>query len=117
MKQNDNKTTSEFDQLWQQRLQSAAQSRCPIDGLALQHHIATAQQAPLKAKTGGRRTLWWAVAAAACLAAVLLPLRHILFGHSGIRTVEIDGQEIQFACNNDCSPEGTISMLNQIVNK
>ncbi len=46
------------------------------------------------------------------MAAVVVPLA-IRGGveHDGIRTVNVDGEQIVFACNSGCSPDGTIETL------
>ncbi|MBQ9586243.1 MAG: hypothetical protein IJR26_00040 [Bacteroidales bacterium] len=53
------------------------------------------------------RRLWPVVAAAACIAAVLIPLNMSVRANGSIASVDVDGEHLYFACNNSCSPEGT----------
>ena len=59
-------------------------------------------------RTPRRRWLWPSVAAAACIAAVLIPLNLPARANGSIARVDVDGQQLYFACNNGCSPEGTL---------
>ena len=62
-----------------------------------------------------KRRLW---PAAAIIAAIFIPTA-ILINKSdtagGIASIEIDGQHIYFACNNGCTPEGTIQNFKSII--
>ncbi|MBQ3787326.1 MAG: hypothetical protein II849_00795 [Bacteroidales bacterium] len=68
-----------------------------------------------RAESGERRVesgRWKAWIAAACVAAVVLPLAlHGAADDDGIRTVKVDGEQVLFACNTGCSPDGTIETL------
>ena len=61
-----------------------------------------------KPRVRGLRWLWPSVAAAACIAAVLIPLNMPLRANGSITSVDVDGEQLYFACNNGCSPEGTL---------
>ena len=54
-------------------------------------------------------------AAAACLAAVLTPLNMPARTGSSIAHVDIDGEHLYFACNNGCSPEGTLETFKTLL--
>lgn len=51
---------------------------------------------------------WLPAAAAACLLAVLLPLGLQANNADDIHTVNVDGEQVYFACNNGCSADATI---------
>ena len=59
--------------------------------------------------------LWPSVAAAACIAAVLIPLNMSVKANGSIASVDIDGEHLYFACNNGCSPEGTLETLKTMI--
>ena len=68
-----------------------------------------------RVESGERRVesgRWKAWIAAACVAAVVLPLAlHGAADDDGIRTVKVDGEQVLFACNTGCSPDGAIETL------
>ena len=59
--------------------------------------------------------LWPSVAAAACLAAILIHLNIDDRANGDIARVDIDGQHLYFACNNGCSPEGTLETFKTMI--
>ena len=59
--------------------------------------------------------LWPSMAAAACLAAILIPLNIPDRANGDIARVNIDGQHLYFACNNGCSPEGTLETFKTMI--
>ena len=59
--------------------------------------------------------LWPSVAAAACLAAVLIPLNMPARANGSIASVDVDGEHLYFACNNGCSPEGTLETFKTMI--
>ena len=63
-----------------------------------------------------KRRLWPAVAA--IIATIIIPTA--IFTSKGsatneIASVEVDGQHIYFACNNGCTPEGTLQNFKSII--
>lgn len=66
----------------------------------------------------GHRRLWSAVAAAAILAAIIIPTAIFTSkGNStgGIVSVKVDGEYIYFACNNGCSADATIETFKSLL--
>ena len=59
--------------------------------------------------------LWPSVAAAACLAAVLVTVSRPAQASNGIARVDIDGEHLYFACNNGCSAEGTLETFKTMI--
>ena len=59
--------------------------------------------------------LWPSVAAAACLAAVLVTVSLPAQANNGIARVDIDGEHLYFACNNGCSAEGTLETFKTMI--
>jgi hypothetical protein len=59
--------------------------------------------------------LWPSVAAAACLVAVLIPLNMPTRANDSIASVDINGEHLYYACNNGCSPEGTLETFKSII--
>ncbi len=64
----------------------------------------------------------WPAAAAACVAALLLPLvMHTVATdlHPGatesFKTVNVDGESVFFACNSGCSPDATIETFKTLI--
>lgn len=104
----------DFDQQWQQLSGDMQSERCPMTDAELDREVRrvlwsdTPQVASSERKVVGGKWKAW-VAAAACVAAVVVPLA-IRGGveRDGIRTVNVDGEQIVFACNSGCSPDGTI---------
>ena len=63
--------------------------------------------------THAPKQYWLIIAAAACIAAIIIPMRT---RKSALpERVNIDGQSIYFACNNGCSPEGTLETFKTII--
>ena len=65
-----------------------------------------------------KRRLWPTVAAAAVVAALIIPTaiftrKNDLTGE--LTSVKVDGQHIYFACNNGCTPEGTLQNFKAII--
>ena len=65
--------------------------------------------------TPQKRRLW--PAAAAIAVAIIIPM--VLLLRSGnaseIASIDIDGEHIYFACNNGCTPEGTLQNFKDII--
>lgn len=62
-----------------------------------------------------RHRRWPYAAAAACLAALILPLGLWKNNATPIKNINIDGEQVYFACNNGCSPEGTIETFKTLI--
>ena len=63
-----------------------------------------------------KRRLWPAIAAAACLLAVLIPLGARTSSSAAILDrVSIDGKQIYFACNNGCTADATIETFKTLM--
>lgn len=102
-------------------------TRCPYSDVELDREIrhavwdtrrgvppcTPANVPPAVAST--KRWLWLSVAVAACLLAVLLPLGRKAHANDGIHTVDVDGQQIYFACNNGCSADATIETFKTLL--
>jgi hypothetical protein len=59
---------------------------------------------------------WSAIAAAACLAAVIIPMVLLLHVHqSDLERVNIEGEHFYFACNNGCTPESTLETFKTMI--
>ena len=93
-------------------------TRCPYSDAELNKEIRsviwnTTQNDPIT--TPSKRRVWQA---AAIIAAIFIPTA-ILINKSDatgeIASIEIDGQHIYFACNNGCTPEGTIQNFKSII--
>ena len=108
---------SDFDIQWKRRSEAARNSRCELSEERLQAAMRKAQQQPLREGTpivvemnttrhGARPTL--IVAAAACLAAVLIPAG-MHAASSPVPTVKYNGQRVQFVCNNNCNAQNVIA--------
>ena len=96
-------------------------SRCPYSEAELDKEIRSViwHTEPNKTTmTSARRRLWPTVAAAAVVAVLIIPTA-IFIGKDNvtgeIASVEIDGQHIYFACNNGCTPEGTLQNFKSII--
>ncbi len=62
-----------------------------------------------------KRWLWPSVAAAACLVAVVIPLSLPARSADGLARVDVDGEQIYFACNNGCPAEGTVETFKTLI--
>ena len=108
---------NDFEQQWQALSDDLQSGRCPMTDAELDREVRRVLwsgerkvESEERKVESGERKRWGAwVAAAACVAAVVLPLA--LRGGAdddGIRTVKVDGEQMLFACNTGCSPDGTI---------
>ncbi len=98
--------------------------RCPYSEAELDREIRNVvwnilmadKEEAVKPKPAKRKSLWPAVAAAATLAAIIIPTALFFNKPSGdIARVDVDGQRLYFACNNGCSPECTLEAFKNIV--
>lgn len=96
-------------------------ARCPLSDAELDREIRSVVWNTLSADnqvvTPRRRRhwLWPSVAAAACLAAVLVPLSLPTRGTEGIARVNVNGEHLYFICNNGCSAEGTLETFKTMI--
>ena len=96
-------------------------ARCPLSDAELDREIRSVVWNTLSADnqvvTPRRRRhwLWPSVAAAACLAAVLVPLSLPTRGADGIARVNVNGEHLYFICNNGCSAEGTLETFKTMI--
>lgn len=106
---------NDFDQQWRALSDDLQSGRCPMTDTELDREVRRVlwNNEPRveckKCKVKSRRAWHVWIAAAACVAAVVLPLA-LRSGadDDGIRTVKVDGEQVLFACNTGCSPDGTI---------
>ena len=93
-------------------------THCPYSEAELDKEIRnviwnTTQNEPISTPT--KRKIW---PAAAIIVAIFIPTA-ILINRSNpageITSIEIDGQHIYFACNNGCTPEGTLQYFKSII--
>ena len=94
-------------------------SRCPYSEAELNKEIRSViWNTPRNkvATTPIKHRLWPAVAA--IVAAIIIPTA-ILTNKSNtaseIASIDIDGEHIYFACNNGCTPEGTLQNFKSII--
>ena len=93
-------------------------SRCPYSEAELDKEIrsviwnTTPDETTI---TPMKHRLW--PAAAAILAAIIIPTAILMKrGAAGeIASIDIDGEHIYFACNNGCTPEGTLQNFKTII--
>lgn len=65
--------------------------------------------------TPSKRRIW---PAAAVIAAIIIPTAILINKNnsaSEIASINIDGEHIYFACNNGCTPEGTLQNFKDII--
>lgn len=104
----------DFDKQLERYGDELKSARCPYSDAELDREIRNVvwneKIIPNKpqARHPHTRWLWSSVAAAACLAAVLIPLNMPIRANGSIASVDVDGEHLYFACNNGCSPEGTL---------
>ena len=106
----------DFKQQLERYSQELRDTRCPYSEAELDREIRRAlwddrNEAPRSDSSPTKRHIsirWLSVAAAACLLAVLLPLGLQANNADGIHTINVDGQQVYFACNNGCSADATI---------
>jgi hypothetical protein len=93
-------------------------SRCPYSEAELDKEIRsviwnTTPNEPTS--TSSKRRIW---PAAAIIAAIIIPTA-ILINKSNtaseIASIDIDGEHIYFACNNGCTPDGTLQNFKDII--
>lgn len=70
---------------------------------------------PSREKTVHPWKRWAIPAAAACLAAVLIPLGLQTPSTGSITKVDVGGESVYFACNSGCSPDATIETFKTLI--
>ena len=96
-------------------------ARCPYSEVELDKEIRSViwgTQPQEVTITPTKRRLWPAVAAAAILAAIIIPTA--IFTNRGntageIASVKVDGEHVYFACNNGCSADATIETFKTLL--
>lgn len=96
-------------------------ARCPYSEAELDKEIRSviwSTQPQEVSETPTKRRLWPAVAAAAILAAIIIPTA--LFTNRSstageIASVKVDGEHVYFACNNGCSADATIETFKTLL--
>lgn len=116
----------DFDKQLERYGDELKNARCPYSDAELDREIRsvmwnTPGNADVPVRTDSvphvprRRWLWPSVAVAACLAAVLIPLNMPVRANGSIASVDVDGKHLYFACNNGCSPEGTLETFKTMI--
>ena len=109
----------DFKQQFQTYSDELKSTRCPYSDAELDKEIRSVVWNITPNETTSiptKRRLW--PVAAAIVAAIIIP-----FGiypskrskPSEIALVEVDGQHVYFACNNGCSPEGTLQNFKALI--
>lgn len=108
----------DFKQQFQTYSDELKSTRCPYSDAELDKEIRSVLWNITPAenmKTPSKRRLW--PAAAAIAAVIIIPAA--IFMKSGttgeIASIDIDGEHIYFACNNGCTPEGTLQNFKSII--
>ena len=110
-----------FDKQLKQYGDKLKSTRCPYSDAELDREIRSVvwneKIAPHESQSSHPHTKWiWpSVAAAACLAAILIPLNMPDRANSSIASVDVDGEHLYFACNNGCSAEGTLETFKSMI--
>lgn len=125
-----NKMEKTFDNRFNQYCKDMQQKRYPHSDAELDREIrrtvwgAGNEESSMKDEAstkGPSRAYFFALRspfpwlAAACLAAVLLPLGLRAHAHEGLQRVDIGGEHPYFVCNRGCSAESTIDNLNTLI--
>lgn len=111
----------DFDKQLKQYGDKLKSVRCPYSDAELDREIRSVvwneKIAPHESRASHPHTKWiWpSVAAAACLAAILIPLNMPVRANSSIASVDVDGEHLYFACNNGCSAEGTLETFKSMI--
>lgn len=111
------KEMKDFDKQLKRYGDELCQTRCPYSDAELDRKIRNVVWRTEKTENNATRVsgspfsvlrtpLPWI--AAACLAAVLIPLGLAPRSGDSIAHIDVDGEHLYFACNNGCSPEGTL---------
>ncbi|MCR4932137.1 MAG: hypothetical protein K5918_06840 [Bacteroidales bacterium] len=111
----------DFDKQLERYGNELKSARCPYSEAELDREIRSVvwneKTVPNEPQAGCLRTkwLWPTVAAAACLAAVFIPLNMPTRADGSIARVDVDGEHLYFACNKGCSPEGTVEAFKTLL--
>ena len=104
----------DFDKQLERYGDELKRSHCPYSDAELDREIRSVvwNEKIIPNELQARRThtkwLWSSVAAAACIAAVLIPLNMSVRANGSIVSVDVDGVNVYIACNNGCKPEGAL---------
>lgn len=94
-------------------------ARCPYGEAELDREIRNVlwntARADEDVRVPGKRRIWPAVAAAACLLAVITPLGTRTSSSATLDRIAVDGQQVYFACNNGCSADATIATFKTLL--
>lgn len=96
-------------------------ARCPYSEAELDKEIRSviwSTQPQEATVTPTKRRLWPAAAAAAILAAIIIPTAIFTSKSSTagkIASVRVDGEHVYFACNNGCSADATIETFKTLL--
>lgn len=111
----------DFDKQLERYGDELKSSRCPYSDAELDREIRSVvwnEKIILnepQARRPHTKWLWPYVAAAACIAAVLIPLNMLVRPNDSIASVDIEGEHLYFACNNGCSPESTLETFKTMI--
>lgn len=111
----------DFDKQLERYGDELKSARCPYSDAELDREIRSVVwnekiiPNELQARRMHTKWLWPSVAAAACIAAVLIPLNMSVRANGSIASVDVDGEHLYFACNNGCSPEGTLETFKTMI--
>ena len=113
----------DFDRQWDSLRQAVADQHCPLRDdevrqMADQARHTWPQGAAIqpspdmhRSRTSSRKVAAVVLLLVAGAAVAILP------GHRVLPSVSLDGSEVYFACNNSCSPESTLQMLNEYIDR
>ena len=109
----------DFKQQFQTYSDELKSTRCPYSDAELDKEIRSVvwDITPNETTSISTKRRLWPVAAA-IVAAIIIPFGIYTSKRSmpsEIALVEVDGQHVYFACNNGCSPEGTLQNFKDLI--
>ena len=109
----------DFDTFWR----TGIGARCPLSERQLAEMVAHAKEQPSQASTAtyrGRHPFWsWLapVAVAAGLAILIIPVTVMNVRADAPRSIDYQGQQVKFICNNRCDAGSVMESLDAYIMK
>lgn len=101
---------NEFEKQWNQLSLKSRNAKCPKTDEEIERMIASVVSGG--SHSWGRRSVWFCSIAAACIAGIVVMASS---KKSAVPTVKVNGSEVYYLSNGNCSAEKAIDMFNSLI--